>query len=142
VTHLRPLRALNFSDTNMSTIAAGAEKKSRPRLCKTRAAIRKLHGVYNRSRFTRQLWARAPVKFLTSAEETELAERNSGGDISARNELVTSHLPLVSKIAKKYRRPGVEWDDLISEGRLGLFRAAETFDPKRERGSPRMRLGG
>jgi RNA polymerase sigma factor (sigma-70 family) len=73
----------------------------------------------------------ARIKFLSSAEETELADRNCGGDISARNELVVSHFPLVNKIAKQYRRSGVEWDDLLSEGRLGLFRAAETFDPHR-----------
>jgi RNA polymerase sigma-32 factor len=72
-------------------------------------------------------------RFLTAAEELELAKRNARGDLAARNRLVTSHIPLVEKIAAPYRRPGVEWDDLVAEGQIGLFRAAETFDPEKGR---------
>jgi RNA polymerase sigma factor (sigma-70 family) len=71
------------------------------------------------------------VKLLTVAEELDLAEQNFVGDVAARNQLVTAHLPLVAKIASKYRRDSVEYDDLVSEGQLGLIRAAQTFDPSK-----------
>jgi RNA polymerase primary sigma factor len=56
----------------------------------------------------------------------------ANGDREARNRLVMANLRLVVAIARDFRGRGLEWDDLISEGNLGLIRAAEKFDPKFE----------
>ena len=46
----------------------------------------------------------------------------------AKNALIEANLRLVVRIAKRYRRSGLEVDDLVQEGNLGLMRAAEKFD--------------
>lgn len=49
----------------------------------------------------------------------------------ADNALVTSNAGLVRAIAARFVGRGVDWDDLVQEGTLGLMRAAEKFDPER-----------
>lgn len=44
------------------------------------------------------------------------------------------HLELVASIARRYRRYGVPYEDLVQEGALGLLAAVRNFDP--ERGVP------
>ena len=67
---------------------------------------------------------------LLSAEtETCLANRIALGDMQARNELVTANLRLVASIARRYAGRGLPLEDLIAEGTVGLFRAAQDFDP-------------
>ncbi len=46
----------------------------------------------------------------------------------ARNALIEANLPLVVRIAKRYRKSELALEDLIQEGNLGLMRAAEKFD--------------
>ncbi|MDE3022635.1 MAG: sigma-70 family RNA polymerase sigma factor [Pseudomonadota bacterium] len=48
----------------------------------------------------------------------------------ARNRMVEGNQRLVTSIAKKYVRHGVEMNDLIQEGNIGLMRAAERFNPE------------
>lgn len=50
---------------------------------------------------------------------------------NAANQLVSAHLRLVVKMAKKYQSYGLQIEDLISEGNLGLMKALEKFDPDR-----------
>lgn len=69
-----------------------------------------------------------PSKLLTAEEEAELGKRIAAGDESARQQLVTYNLRLVVSIAKKYHSLGVDFLDLISEGNMGLMKAAEKFD--------------
>lgn len=57
----------------------------------------------------------------------ELAAR---GDEAARERIVLAHLNLVARIAFQYTGYGLPMADLISEGNLGLLRAAELFQPK------------
>ncbi|MGV8118552.1 MAG: sigma-70 family RNA polymerase sigma factor [Candidatus Xenobiia bacterium LiM19] len=55
-------------------------------------------------------------------------------DLSAKDTLIENYLPLVRQIAIsiiKKLRPGVDLDDLISDGSFGLMRAVEQFDPGR-----------
>ncbi|HZZ78978.1 MAG TPA: RNA polymerase sigma factor RpoD/SigA [Gemmataceae bacterium] len=67
---------------------------------------------------------------LSAEEEIDLCERIQDGDAEARDHLVRANLRLVVKIARGYHRPGVELDDMVAEGNLGLIRAAEAFDPE------------
>ena len=67
---------------------------------------------------------------LSRNEEYELAGLIAVGNSDARNRLVQVNLPLVIKIASDFRGRGLDLDDLIGEGNLGLIRAAKDFDPR------------
>ncbi len=68
---------------------------------------------------------------LTREEEYELSRRIKKGDESARQQLATANLPFVVAIAKKYARGGSRLDDLVQEGNVGLMKAIEHFDAKK-----------
>jgi RNA polymerase primary sigma factor len=70
------------------------------------------------------------TSLLNAEEELELGRRIQKGDFVARERMVSANLRLVVKIAKRYLGRGVELDDLISEGNLGLVHAAEYYDPE------------
>ena len=65
---------------------------------------------------------------LSAEEERELAERVSVGDPLAREHMVKANLRLVVNIARGYLGKGLNLEDLIEEGNLGLMRAVEGFD--------------
>ena len=66
------------------------------------------------------------------ARTRELFERyKQGGDESARDELVMSHLNLVRFLASKFKNRGEPLDDLIQVGTIGLIKAIDRFDPER-----------
>ena len=44
------------------------------------------------------------------------------------DKLVTDNMGLVVAIAKRYRDKGLEMDDLVSEGYVGLMKAAGNYD--------------
>jgi len=67
-------------------------------------------------------------KLLTAEEEKKLSKRILGGDREARRTLINSNLRLVVKIAKGYLTHDMEFLDLIQEGNVGLIKAAEKFD--------------
>jgi len=64
---------------------------------------------------------------LTLEEERDLSERISRGEKRALDRLVESNLRLVVAVAKQYQDRGLAMEDLISEGNLGLIRAAERY---------------
>lgn len=70
-------------------------------------------------------------ELLDAEREKELGRRSTEGDLSARNELVEHNLRLVVSIASRYRGNGLDMDDLIQSGNLGLMVAAEKYDPER-----------
>ena len=71
-------------------------------------------------------------KLLSAAEEAELARQTAEGDQAARQHLILANLRLVVNIAKRYRNQGLPLMDLIEEGNLGLIRAVEKFDYRRQ----------
>jgi len=69
---------------------------------------------------------------LKPDQEYMLAKRlQEHGDAKAAEQLVTSHLRLVSKIAMGYRGYGLPVSELISEGNIGLMQGVKKFDPDR-----------
>ena len=65
---------------------------------------------------------------LTFEQERELLKRAQTGDIKARNELMMHNMRLVKSIAGHYTCAGLDSDDLISIGSMGLIPAIEKFD--------------
>ena len=68
------------------------------------------------------------IPLLTNDEETQLATKAAAGDKAARDKLLTSNMRFVIKIASQYLNKGLEYEDLISEGYLGLMKALDHFD--------------
>ena len=62
---------------------------------------------------------------LSLAQEQELVGQ---GDIASRNKLIESNLKFVIQVATKYQGMGLQLEDLIGFGNIGLFEAAEKFD--------------
>lgn len=68
---------------------------------------------------------------LDSKSECRLARRIQAGDEDARNELVNANLRFVVRLASEFQGCGMDLEDLISAGNVGLITAAERFDPER-----------
>ena len=68
---------------------------------------------------------------LTKDEEYELVVRLDTGDKKVRATLIERNLRLVVYIARKFENTGVNVEDLISVGTIGLIKAVNTFDPSK-----------
>lgn len=53
------------------------------------------------------------------------------GSPDLRDRLVRRHLPLAERIARRYRRRGVAYEDLVQSASIGLIHAVDRFDPDR-----------
>lgn len=71
--------------------------------------------------------AAGKVGLLSREEELELARRSEAGDPLAQHKLITANLRLVMKFAKGFMNRGLDLEDLIQEGNMGLIRAAQLF---------------
>ena len=71
------------------------------------------------------------IPLLTKEEEIKLAVKAKNGNKAAKDKLVTSNLKFVIKLAKQYQNLGLDIEDLISEGNLGLIEAVDHFNPEK-----------
>ncbi len=71
-------------------------------------------------------------KPLSAKEEAEAVRRWQAGEEEARNVLIERNLRLVVHLCKKYEQPGIEKDDLVSIGTIGLIKAIDSFSPARK----------
>ena len=66
------------------------------------------------------------IKELKNKNLTETRKRE------LQEELVIGNLRFVISVAKQYMNQGLDLSDLISEGNIGMMRAAEEFDPTKK----------
>lgn len=71
------------------------------------------------------------LDMINPETEIELAKRIKAGDIKAQDQLVKANLRFVISVAKQYVGRGLDVEDLVSEGNLGLIKAAQKFDETR-----------
>lgn len=64
---------------------------------------------------------------LESDEEAVLLEEVKNGNSIARDKLIEHNLRLVVYIAKKFENSGIELEDLVSIGAIGLIKAVKTY---------------
>ncbi|MGE5629297.1 MAG: RNA polymerase sporulation sigma factor SigE [Solirubrobacterales bacterium] len=69
---------------------------------------------------------------LTKEEEEELVNNLVLGEESVRSTLIERNLRLVVYIARKFENTGVNVEDLVSVGTIGLIKAVNTFDPSKK----------
>ena len=67
-----------------------------------------------------------------SPEEEQSCVRAARESEAARNRLIEHNLRLVVFIARKFENTGVQAEDLISIGTIGLIKAVNTFDPEKK----------
>ena len=70
-------------------------------------------------------------QLLTAEEEQQLSARAQQGDRRAADRLAAANLRLVAHVAREYQGQGLAYDDLISEGNVGLVKAAARYDATR-----------
>lgn len=65
-------------------------------------------------------------------KEEELVLAFLKGDLSLKNEIVEKYLQKVVELAKKYRKRGIQLDEVIAEGNVGLMMAMRIVEKNRE----------
>lgn len=68
---------------------------------------------------------------LDPEEEARCIER-AAFDKAAKDQLIVHNLRLVVYLARKFENTGVQTEDLISIGTIGLIKAVETFRPEKK----------
>jgi RNA polymerase primary sigma factor len=72
------------------------------------------------------LFARYPIPSIEA--ERDLVRRIAMGDTAARKYLILSNLRLVFSIAKRYQGRGIDFEDLLQDGTIGLIQATDKYD--------------
>ena len=73
--------------------------------------------------------AEALPKPLTPEQEAEMVALAAEGDEEARDKLIEHNLRLVVYLAKKFENTGIDLEDLVSVGTIGLIKAVNSFEP-------------
>ena len=71
------------------------------------------------------------VDLITADEEVNLAQKIKQGDRRALEKLTNANLRFVVSVSKQYQNQGLNLQDLINEGNLGLIKAVKLFDETR-----------
>lgn len=66
---------------------------------------------------------------LTRDEESDLISRLEEGEESVKGQLIERNLRLVAYIARRFENTGINIEDLISIGTIGLIKAINTYKP-------------
>jgi RNA polymerase sporulation-specific sigma factor len=69
---------------------------------------------------------------LTKEEESGLINKLVLGDESVRSILIERNIRLVVYIARKFENTGINIEDLVSVGTIGLIKAVNTFNPEKK----------
>ena len=69
---------------------------------------------------------------LAAREEQEMLARLAAGDEAAKQTLIEHNLRLVVYIAKRFENTGINLEDLISIGTIGLIKPVNTFQSDRK----------
>lgn len=64
---------------------------------------------------------------LSKEDEVKYVEMSMNGDEFARNKLIEHNLRLVVFLSKKYENTGVDLEDLVSIGTIGLIKGVNTY---------------
>jgi RNA polymerase sigma factor (sigma-70 family) len=81
----------------------------------------------SRRRADTRFGTRLRLREFVHALDSELKEYRK-----LRDRMIEANLRLVISFAKRYRRTGVSFLDMVQEGTLGLIRAVEKYDPVKE----------
>jgi RNA polymerase sporulation-specific sigma factor len=68
-----------------------------------------------------------PLPF-TATEEADMLLRLSSGEDGIKDQLIEHNLRLVVYIARRFENTGVDLDDLVSVGTIGLIKAVNSFN--------------
>jgi len=90
--------------------------------------VLKFIGKFKRSKFVNYInGAKNLPEPMSREEEAAVLASYHSGDASARQTLIERNLRLVVYIAKKFESSGINIEDLISIGTLGLIKGVQTF---------------
>ena len=64
---------------------------------------------------------------LTKEEEYDYTIRSMNGEVYAKNKLIEHNLRLVVFLSKKYDNTGLDLEDLVSIGTIGLIKGVNTY---------------
>ncbi len=96
------------------------------------ASVSSVPSISSEGGLSRYLQEIRKFPMLQPEQEYMLAKRwREHADPDAAQQLVTSHLRLVAKIAMGYRGYGLPLSELISEGNVGMMQAVKRFEPDR-----------
>lgn len=65
---------------------------------------------------------------LLGCNDEELVLRARQGEVEAFSQLVSRYLPMIRRRASRYPLPGLEAEDVVQEGLLGLLKAIRLYD--------------
>lgn len=69
---------------------------------------------------------------LTAEEEAAYLAACAEGDSCAKDKLIEHNLRLVVFLAKKFESTGLDMDDVVSVGTIGLIKAVNSFKPEKQ----------